>query len=491
MSVSLATRRLAATLVASLALAALFGCGSGGGDNSLDLTGSQLNALQTGATRGAIEARIVAADGTPYAGQSVTIRGEAAGRQEATSLTATTDTQGVVRAGNLPAGNYTIEAGPVRLNLPVNAGQITTRRFDLANPGQPREDLGLLYVVNGLAKTLSIVDTDTGAVTNNAIATGDAPNQVVFHRGIGYVVNSTSNNVQRFNPSTATNLGAIDLGTGANPWAISFAGANKAYVSNLLTNTVAIVDLSGAAPTVTGTIDGVGTSPEGMLRVDGKLYVCATGFSFADFTYGEGRVHVIDTATDRLISTIPLGAETNPQDLVRGADGMLYVLASGKVEFDANWTAHPAGSKVYRIDPTTDQVVGEPLELQGIGDSRPNCGAIALAPGGRAFLPDSQNNRLHVIDTNTGTLLRTGAEALETGTNPLGVATTPNGRVWVFNFVDDTLSVYDATSLSALYHGAGGSGGGSLGAALAVGDGPQTGGGRLRRGLVPAGLAAR
>ncbi|MBI2299455.1 MAG: hypothetical protein HYU66_11025 [Armatimonadetes bacterium] len=451
-----------AGLLAAFSLG-LFGCG-GAGKTALDLGGSAVDALQTSTTTGALEARLVNAAGNPLADQNCTLNGSA---RQVFSLALTTDALGVLRAGNLPPGDYTINAAGNAFTSPVAAGQITTRRFSAADPTHPRSDLGLLYVVNGLAKTLSVVDTDSRAATNNVINTGEAPNQVLFDRGIGYVVNSLSNNVQRFNPTTNQAIDNIATGTGTNPFYLAMVSPTKAYVSNLLTNTIAVVNLATSPPSVTGTIPNVGTSPEGMLLVNGRMYVCATGFSFIGFTYGPGQVHVIDTATDTLQTSIPTGDASNPQAMVLGADGMIYVLASGAVSFDPpDFIANPAGSQVLRIDPSTNQIVGPPLDLTGSTIPNSNCGAIALAPNGLAFLSDSSSNMLHVINTANATVVRTGAQGLPAGNNPLGVAVSANGRVWAFNFGDDTVSCFDASTLA------------SVGAPVALGDGPQTGVGR-------------
>jgi len=454
-------RRLAFVPAVALLLAAL-GCSSGGGDNSLDLGGAG-GGVAISATTGAIEARLVDANNASLNGQAVTVSGTASRQSDSLNLTA--DSNGVVRAGNLPPGNYTINASGVLMSLPVSANQVTTRRFNVSQPNNPQTSLGLLYVVNTLAKTLSIVDTVTGAVQNNVLSTGEAPNQVAFLNGVGYIVNSASNAVQRFNPSTHTTLGNIATGDNTNPWNLLFASNTKAYVTNLVSNEVAVINLS--TNQVSSTIP-VTAGPEGMAIVGNSLYVCCTNFSFATFTFDDGKLDIINTATDQVTGSVSLGVGANPQAVVQGADGMLYVVATGDFA--------TAGTRVIRVNPTTNQVIGAPLALTG--GTLVNSGGIALAPNGRAFLADSNNALLHVIDTATGTVLRTGATGLATGPNPLGVATSADGRVYVMNFGDDTVSVFDATTLAP------------IGSPLALGDGPLAGGGR-QQGASAVSLAVR
>jgi len=199
------------------------------------------------------------------------------------------------------------------------------------------------------------------------------------------------------------------------------------------------------------------------------LYVCCTNFSFATFTFADGKLDVIDTATDQVTGSISLGVGANPQAVVQGADGLLYVVATGDFV--------TSGTTVIRVNPATNQVVGTPLVLTGTASV--NSGGIALAPNGRAFLADSNNALLHVIDTSNGTVLRTGATGLATGPNPLGAAASGDGRVFVMNFGNDTVSVFDATSLAA------------VGQPLVLGDGPLSGAGRLATGASAVSLASR
>jgi streptogramin lyase len=465
----------------ALGAATLAGCGGGGGGGTpIDVggatSGSGVAELSTTATTGAAEVRVVNSDGTPFT-SAVTVSGQASSRQ-ATSLTVTPDANGVVRIVALPAGVYTLTAGSTEFEFAVSAGNVTTRRLDRAAPSTVREDLGLLFVVNALAKTLSVVDTDSGVANNDVMTTGDAPNQVAFNGGVGYIVNSLSNTVQRFNPSAMTDLDAVSVGTGANPWNIAFHGGTKAYVTNNLTNAVAVLSLASpsgrAAPTVATTIS-VATAPQAVLAVAGKVFVASTNFSFDletfTSTYGDGVVSIIDPATDQVESTVSLGENTNPQGLAQGADGNVYVVATG------NYST--VGTRVFRINPSTGQLVGEPIALDGVGDVLAACGSIAVAANGRAFLNDGSNNKLHVIDTTDGSVVRTGGEALDTGVGPLGVTVSGNGRVWVFNFNEDTVSAYDAASLQAVFTG------------IAVGDGAQTGTTRQGGGPGMVALAAR
>ncbi len=450
---SLACLRLC---VAAACLACLAACGGSDGPTALNLSGAVSN-LTTSSTTGAIEARLVNANGTSYANQQVSLSGVAASRQ--TSQTLTTDANGIVRVGSLAPGSYTIAAGSVNLNVTVVAAAIATRRFDLGSPATPRTDLGLLYVANNLGNTLSVVDTDSLAVQNNVLTTGNVPNVVRFRAGVGYVVNSVSNTVQRFNPATMQTLDAIATGDNSAPQDLAFASDTKAYVSLNVGDQVGVVDLAGGK--LSSTI-AVGVRPEGLLVHNGKLYVCCNAFNLNDFSYGDGTVSVIDLATDQVVATISLGVGTNPRTLVAGQDGKLYVVCTGDYM--------TTGGQVLRIDPATNQKTGDALALQAGAAGLLSSSSIAVGADGKAYVNGGFGQpSLHQLDTATGTVTKTGANAVATGADPAGVVVAPNGRIFVMNFSGDSLSVFDGTSLAR------------VGADVNVGDGPIAGSTRAVR----------
>src|SRR5262245_5137481 len=132
------------------------------------------------------------------------------------------------------------------------------------------------------------------------------------------------------------------------------AAPTKAYVGLFKDNAVAVIDT--ATPRVLGTIP-VPTGPHGLvLTPDGrKAYVSSDGAS---------TVSVIDTSTDRIVSSIEVGQ--NPHGLAISPDGRT-VLVSG-------WGSNQA----VLIDTTEDKVVGR------IPVAQPHNSAIAA--DGRAYV---------------------------------------------------------------------------------------------------------
>ncbi len=181
-----------------------------------------------------------------------------------------------------------------------------------------------LYVVNGLAETLSKINLETGQVTNHIVTLGIVPNQVVVKGKRAYVVNSVSSNIQKIDLNADTTLGSIYVGAGKNPYNLTFADSQIAYVSNFSANTISEIDVID--DTVLAEFP-IGQSPEGLLFYKGKLYVCNTGFNPNDFSYGQGTIAVFDPALDSVVTVINVGK--NPQYIKADFQGRIHVICTG------------------------------------------------------------------------------------------------------------------------------------------------------------------
>ena len=80
---------------------------------------------------------------------------------------------------------------------------------------------------------------------------------------------------------------------------------------------------------VTSTIKA-GTGPEGILVSNNKIWVANGGGFTVDST-----VLVIDPVTDNVIKTIFVGH--NPKELVEDANGNIWVLCYGYIQYDTDW----------------------------------------------------------------------------------------------------------------------------------------------------------
>ncbi len=202
----------------------------------------------------------------------------------------------------------------------------------------------VLFVLNSMANSISVVDIETGQVYNDVAIVGIWPSQITYYNNKVYVVNSGSNNIEIFDSEGLTKLGAISLGADNNPMTFVVLNDQKGYVASSQSNTVKVINLSNN--TITKTID-VGIGATGIAISNGKVYAANTAFDGSTFEYGQGTVSIIDTSTDTVIKT--LNVPTNPQDIAVAPNGYVHVVCTGDY-MDVK-------GKVVVIDPANDTIV--------------------------------------------------------------------------------------------------------------------------------------
>ncbi|MFE9889229.1 Ig-like domain repeat protein, partial [Streptomyces scopuliridis] len=185
----------------------------------------------------------------------------------------------------------------------------------------------------------------------------------------------------------------------------------RAYVTNSGGNSISVIDT--ATNTVTATIP-VGSTPLGVaITPDGlRAYVINSGGN---------SVSVINTVTNAVIATIPVGS--TPFGVAITPDGLrAYVTNSG-------------GNSISVIDTATNTVTATiPVGAIPLG--------VAIA-GTRAYVANNGDNNVSVINTVTNAVIAT----IPVGTAPLGVAVSPDGAyAYVSNNSDNTVSVINTAT---------------------------------------------
>jgi YVTN family beta-propeller protein len=252
-----------------------------------------------------------------------------------------------------------------------------------------------------------------------------------------YITNQTSNTVSVIDTTTNAVIATISVGGDPEGVAVTPNGpcrprywrsrrcrkgdGRKVYVANTISNTVSVIDTTTNA--VIATIP-VGISPQGVtVTPDGsKVYV----------TNSTGTVSVINTTTNAVVSAIPVGSF--PFGVAVTPDGRKVYVAN---DFD---------NTVSVIDTATNTVIGGPITVGS------NPIGVAVTPDGRkVYVANSDTrstsvsatNTVSVIDTTTNTVIAT----VNVGSRPFGVAVTPDGsKVYVANTVSSTVSVIDTTT---------------------------------------------
>lgn len=176
----------------------------------------------------------------------------------------------------------------------------------------------------------------------NNVPLGDVIQSLSREGDYLYIVVNNSGKIMVADAGTVEFKGSI---TGlVSPRHMHFISGQKAYVSDLYSHQITIVD--PVSFKVTGHIPLNEMNSEQMVQI-GK-YVFASWWSYGD------KVLVIDTETDQLVDSIVVPLQ--PKDLLADSNGRLWVLSDGGYE------GSPAGNEVpaiSRIDPetrTTEQV---------------------------------------------------------------------------------------------------------------------------------------
>lgn len=180
----------------------------------------------------------------------------------------------------------------------------------------------------------------------------------------------------------------------------SLQAQTVAYVTNILSNSVSVIDTS--TNTVTATI-GVGSGPLGVvLTPDGTRAYVANDFGS---TTGGSTVSVIDTASNTVIATVHVNGS---------APGFPAITPDGKSVYV------PTGAEVDVID-TASNSVAATISLNS------NPGDIAITPDGtRAYVLGS--NEVDVIDTATNAVVQSITVSSSVSFSPVQrIAMSPDG----------------------------------------------------------------
>ena len=250
------------------------------------------------------------------------------------------------------------------------------------------------YVTHsGGAAFVSVIDTSSNTVATT-IGVGVQPLDVAItpDGAFAYVANSLSNSVSVIDATTNTVVATIAVSSYPNAIAIAPNGS-RVYVTHLNGN-VTVIETGSNTIAATIPLGGLGGSPTGV--------VVGPGGGRAFVANGSGGLVVIDTATNSVVTRVALSGLANSVD----------VLPDGKRVYV---TAFP--SSVAVIDTATHFVI---KTIGGLVSPQ----AVAVTPDGtRAYVTQSGvTNSVAVIDTATNAVVAT----VPVGILPGGVAIRPS-----------------------------------------------------------------
>jgi YVTN family beta-propeller protein len=189
-----------------------------------------------------------------------------------------------------------------------------------------------------------------------------------------------------------------------------------AYITNYADGTVSVIDT--ATNTVTATVPvgiqpyGVGINPNGT-----KVYVANSGELTND---GDHTVSIIDTSNNTVTATVNVGKY--PKGVVVSPDGTkVYVTDADGVSV---------------IDTATNTVTAI-VHVSGLA-------GITVTPDGtKVYAANWASNDVSVINTTTDNVTAT----VPVGSNPFAIAVNPDGtKAYVTNYASNTVSVIDTAT---------------------------------------------
>jgi DNA-binding beta-propeller fold protein YncE len=299
-----------------------------------------------------------------------------------------------------------------------------------------------VFIINSLDDTLSSLNIASGEVRNNLAKLGNSPsgknypNDLVIKDSTAYVVNSGDNSIQAINLDTMLTEYFISLGAGSNPYAMAFSGNNKIYVTNLISNNIASIDLNNKEIKKNISLPENMSSPEGIVALNDKAYVAITNYDFSLGAYNSGAVVVIDTKADTIIKTINLSG-LNPQNLAISYDtDEIFVVCTG------DYFNTPG--KVEVIDTITDTIT-KIIDIGGMP------GSISLSPNQNAYVADLSGN-LWAFNITTKDILY-GANTLDLSQKIFQISgfvsnlvIDGDNKAYILSFGEDKIYIMDTNN---------------------------------------------
>ncbi|MBU6159395.1 MAG: beta-propeller fold lactonase family protein [Bacteroidetes bacterium] len=241
--------------------------------------------------------------------------------------------------------------------------------------------------------------------------------------------------------------------TGAT--AVSFGGVNAtSFTVNSATSITAVVGNGATGVVKVTTASGTATSV--------SKYTYAFGFTPYAYiaNYGSDNISVINTASNSVISIVPVGVD--PFGVAASPDGTkVYVVNSGSNNVSVINTAtnavaatvavgsapygvtvSPDGSKVYVTNHTSNTIsvinaVTNTVTASVTVGTGPYC-AVVSPDGLKLYVVNFGSNNVSVINTATNTVTATVA----VGSSPMSICVSPDGaRVYVTNDYSNSVSV--------------------------------------------------
>ena len=290
-----------------------------------------------------------------------------------------------------------------------------------------------LFVENNLARTLSSLNLETGVIRNDVLTLGQVPNQILAYRDRMYVLHSVPAELMAVDASSLQILSRIPLPEGSNPYSMALVGANRVYVTLLLANAVAVVNVKEAR---VDKLIPCGDAPQGIL-VDGNTALVANTGGYP--SYLRSSIAFIDVSKDSLVDQLAVPA--NAQVVRKGPDWNYYVLCSG--------IYGKKGGQLVVINPYAPPDYSKPgvVDTFALGGFP---GDLAVLPNGMAFISDwgdQSGGFLYKVNLYSGQILHDATNPLRVGRGAMRLFWDKKAaELYLSAFDQDVVQKYDVTA---------------------------------------------
>jgi len=313
------------------------------------------------------------------------------------------------------------------------------------NPFKGDEELKTekqVFVLNGNARTVSVIDPNSGDVTNDVFTTGDIPNKILFNSKFIIVINSGTNSITIANRNNFKEVENIILGENLNPWSGYVYYDSILFVTNYADNSFSVINLNSKQSI---TKVPCGRNPEGIYVSDNRIYITTVNFNLNDFSYGNGYLYVYSVDDYSLIDSVEVGI--NPQDIEIGKDNKLHILCTGDYSstFGSITVVNP-----YTLKVDTVLNIGSSPGSFCVCDD----GVAYLAAGGWEYSGD-ENGYIYSYNTYTYEIYHNDKNPILTHRGVMDIAVDSEGVIYAACFEEDYVDIIKNGTVSSYLVGDG------------------------------------
>ena len=287
------------------------------------------------------------------------------------------------------------------------------------------------YLINTTGESLSKINLETHIIENDILILGTDvwcyPNQIIIWDTLAYVINSGTNEIQIIDLNAEQTIDFINLPAGSNPFWMEFLDSQYVYISLLINNSLAKVDLVNK--TVVSEVP-VGNGPEGVVISQGKVFVANSAYNFSSGGYDPGTVSVYDPNTESVVNSISV--DLNPQMMAVDDSGYVHVVCTGDYS--------SITGRINIIDPEAETVVAD-FAIGGYP------GQISIGPDQIAYIaaPDwSYDSHIFTYHSITHEVFHDASDPITIGWN-VNMVTAYQDSTCYAGCYDDTVHVIDSS----------------------------------------------